>query len=329
MSRLPQIPASLRAPRASPSAPRAAPRILGLGLLLTALNACAPQERQVRADLKDRPIRVTTTVNMITDLVRQVGGDRVEVSGLMGPGVDPHLYKASAGDVRRLANADVTFYGGLHLEGKMTDVLEKLGRFHPSHAVTERIPERRLRDVGEGTHDPHVWFDVTLWKSAATVVRDRLADLDPTHANVYRANADRYLRELDDLDRWITRRVNDVPRERRVMITAHDAFGYFGDRYGVEVRGLQGLSTTAEAGTRDVRALADFIARRRIRAVFVESSVPRRTVEAVQAAVRSRGHDLDVGGELYSDSAGAEGTPEGTYVGMVRHNVNTLVEALK
>lgn len=314
-------------------------RALLLAVLTLGLAACGQREagpmsaaaQAARAaELARREVRVTTTANMITDLVRQVGGDRVRVTGLMGPGVDPHLYKASAGDVRRLTTADITFYGGLHLEGKMSDILEKLERFHPSHAVTEAIPKSRLHREGEGeNYDPHVWFDVTLWKSAATVVRDRLSEIDPAHANVYEANAARYLRELDDLDRWIKTRLAAVAPEQRVMITAHDAFGYFGARYGVEVRGLQGLSTTAEAGTRDVRGLADFIAERRIKAVFVESSVPRRTIEAVQAAVRARGHDLALGGELYSDAAGAEGTPEGTYVGMIRHNIDTIVEALK
>ena len=307
------------------------PRIAPLALLALTLGACADTPGRATPDFSNRRVRVTTTVNMVTDLVRQVGGERVEVTGLMGPGVDPHLYKASAGDVRRLTTADVTFYGGLHLEGKMAEILEKLERFHPSHAVFESIPESRLLhpDDMQGNPDPHVWLDVTLWKTAAQSVRDHLQDLDPTHANVYDRNTTRYLRELDELDTWIQARIATVPETQRVMITAHDAFGYFGRRYGIEVRGLQGLSTTAEAGTRDVRNLADFIAQRRIPAIFVESSVPRRAVEAVQAAVRARGRPLEIGGELFADAAGEEGTPEGTYVGMIRHNVNTIVRALK
>lgn len=306
--------------------------LAGVGLLLGACGAPQAPSQAVRAqELALRPVRVTTTVNMITDLVRQIGGERVQVTGLMGSGVDPHLYKASAGDVRKLANADVTFYGGLHLEGKMADILEKLDRFHPSYAVSDAMPREKLRRAAQfgGNYDPHVWFDVTLWKDAARAVQAGLSETDPQHARVYANNAAAYLRQLDELDAWIKAEIASVPSQRRVLVTAHDAFGYFGRRYGVEVRGLQGLSTTAEAGTSDVRGLTDFLVARGVKAIFVESSVPRRTVEAVQAAVRARGHDLAIGGELYSDSAGPAGTPEGTYVGMVRHNVRLIVEALR
>lgn len=297
---------------------------LALPLALASCTAATPPAE----DLADRRVRVTTTVNMLTDVVREVGGDRVTVTGLMEPGVDPHYYKASAGDVRTLANADVSFYVGLHLEGKMSEILERMDRYHPTFAVGEAIPKNRLHRVDGGV-DPHVWFDVSLWQYTVGAVRDGLTKIDPTSASYYANNATRYLAELTELDAWVKTELGRVPKARRVLISAHDAFGYFGKRYDVEVRGLQGISTVAEAGTRDVRGLADFIARRRIGAIFVESSVPKRNVEAVREAVLARGYDVRIGGELFTDSAGPAGTPEGTYVGMIRHNVELLVKALK
>ncbi|PYE53618.1 metal ABC transporter solute-binding protein, Zn/Mn family [Deinococcus yavapaiensis] len=295
-------------------------------LLLPLLTGCAATVAE--EDLSQRRMRVTTTVNMLTDVVRQVGGKRVTVTGLMEPGVDPHYYKASAGDVRTLAKADVTFYVGLHLEGKMSEILERMDRFHPTFAVGEAIPTNRLHRVASGV-DPHVWFDVSLWKYTVGAVRAGLTKMDPASASYYANNARRYLAELSRLDTWVESELGRIPKARRVLISAHDAFGYFGERYDVEVRGLQGISTVAEAGTHDVRGLAAFIAEREIGAIFVESSVPRRNVEAVRQAVLARGHDVEIGGELFTDSAGAEGTPEGTYVGMIRHNVELLVKALR
>jgi manganese/zinc/iron transport system substrate-binding protein len=269
---------------------------------------------------------------MITDIVREVGGERVAVSGLMGPGVDPHLYKPTAGDVRLLEDADLIFYNGLHLEGRMSELFEKMAAGGtPTVAVTRDIQPARLRRSEQypDQSDPHVWFDVRLWQEAVRTVAAELARLDPEGAATYQANAEAYLRELDELDAYVQERVESLPEASRVLVTAHDAFGYFGDRYGVQVRGLQGTSTAAEAGAADVQDLADFIAARRIRAIFVESSVPHRTIEAVRAAVQARGWDVALGGELFSDAMGDEGTPEGSYAGMVRHNVDTLVEALR
>jgi manganese/zinc/iron transport system substrate-binding protein len=285
-----------------------------------------------RTDLGSRKVHVVTTVGMITDIVQQVGGDRVEVDGLMGPGVDPHLFKASEGDTARMARADVIFYNGLHLEGKMGDVFERMGQRVRTVAVTSRLhPEQDLRPAPpgfEGTHDPHVWFDVTLWMKAAECVRDTLAEMDPSHADVYRSNAQRYLGELADLHAYVKAQAARVPAGRRVLITAHDAFYYFGHAYGFEVQGLQGVSTAAEAATADVQNLARFIAERRIPAIFIESSVPPKNIEAVRAAVQAKGFDVRVGGELFSDAMGSPSTPEGSYVGMVRHNIDTIVKAL-
>lgn len=276
------------------------------------------------------PIRVVTTIGMITDAVERVGGTRVSVEGLMGPGIDPHLYKASEGDLRRIERADVVFYGGLHLEAKMADVLERIGERRATQAVTAGIPESQLLTPAQfsGQHDPHVWFDVRLWMQAVEQVRDTLAELDPGSAGLYRANAERYLAELDQLDAYVRAQAARVPAQRRVIITAHDAFNYFGEAYGFEVRGLQGISTAAEAGAGDVQRLARFIAENEIPALFVESSVSSRTIEAVREAVRARGLDVVIGGSLFSDAMGDPGTPEGTYIGMVRHNVDTIVAGL-
>jgi manganese/zinc/iron transport system substrate-binding protein len=291
---------------------------------------CGPIPDSTLPDLSDREtIRVVTTVGMIADAVEHVGGERVEVEGLMGPGIDPHLYKASEGDVRRLERADVIFYGGLHLEAKMADVLERIGERRLTRAVTDGIPRSRLIPAGGGQYDPHVWFDVELWKGAVREVRDTLAAADPAHAAGYRRRAAAYLEELDTLDEEVRRQSRSVPPRVRVIVTAHDAFGYFGRAYGFEVVGLQGISTASEAGAKDVQRLADLIASRRIPAIFVESSVSPRTIEAVKEAVRARGFEVEIGGSLFSDAMGSAGTPEGTYVGMVRHNADTITRALR
>ncbi|HEU0300835.1 MAG TPA: zinc ABC transporter substrate-binding protein [Longimicrobium sp.] len=305
---------------------------LGRGLtVLAVLGAmaaagCAPPD----PPQEEGRLGVVTTIGMIRDVVENVGGEHVRVVGLMGPGVDPHLYKASEGDVRRLFRADVIFYGGLHLEARMGEVLEEMGGRTRVRAVSEVIPvERRLAPPEfKGAYDPHVWFDVGLWAMTVDVVARTLAEADPAHAADFQANADRYRAELAELDRYVRAQAQRVPAERRVLITAHDAFNYFGRAYGFQVRGLQGISTASEAGTADVQALAAFIATRRIPAVFVESSIPRRTIEAVQEAVRARGYDVRIGGSLFSDAMGNPGTPEGTYIGMVRHNIDTIVGAL-
>jgi manganese/zinc/iron transport system substrate-binding protein len=248
----------------------------------------------------------------------------------MGPGVDPHLYRASEGDVTRMAEADIIFYNGLHLEAKMADILEQMNGRIRTAAVTDGIDRATLLAPPEfqGNYDPHVWFDVTFWMQATEEVRDALVELDPDSAAFYQDNAAAYLSELSDLHDYVLEQATRVPADKRVLITAHDAFNYFGRAYGFEVRGLQGISTAAEAGTADVQQLAAFIVERQIPAVFVESSVPPRYIEAVQATVKAQGFDVSIGGELFSDAMGSQGTPEGTYTGMVRHNIDTIVGAL-
>jgi manganese/zinc/iron transport system substrate-binding protein len=278
----------------------------------------------------DGRLRVVATVGMITDIVERVGGERVSVTGLMGPGVDPHLYKASAGDVRTLASADLIFYNGLHLEAAMAEVLREMDGRIRTRALTDAIPRGRLLTPPEweGQFDPHVWSDVSLWSLAVDAVAETLSEVDPEGSEAYRANAEDLREELEELDAWVQAQVARIPDSLRVLVTAHDAFNYFGTAYGFRVEGLQGLSTVTEAGTGDVQRLADLIARQGIPAVFVESSIPRRNIEAVRAAVRARGASVEIGGTLFSDAMGDPGTPEGTYPGMIRHNVRTIVEAL-
>jgi len=281
-------------------------------------------------DLSDRKIRVVATIGMIAEIVKQVGGERVEVEGLMGPGVDPHLYKASEGDVIRMAAADVVVYNGLHLEGKMSEVFERMGNRIRTVAVTDGIDREKLLRPPEfqGAYDPHVWFDVTLWMDAVKTLERALTGMDPAHGDVYRANGTRYLERLEALDRYVRREALIVSPRKRVLITAHDAFNYFGRAYGFRVRGLQGISTVAEAGAADIQALARLIVENEIPAVFVESSVPPRYIEALQEAVEARGFRVKIGGSLFSDAMGDPGTPEGTYNGMVRHNIDIIVSAL-
>ncbi len=305
--------------------------LVSLLLLAQALVSCAPVGRTADpTEVASRPVRVVATTSIIADAVGQVGGERVEVTALMGPGVDPHLYKAREGDVLRLARADVVFYHGLHLEAKMAEILAGMNRWVPTYAVGSVVdPSDLLYPEGSvGNPDPHIWFDVRLWMRVVSYVADTLAKHDPAHAGFYWSRAEAYLQELAGLDSYIREQVGRIPPEQRVLVTAHDAFGYFARAYGFEVRGLQGISTVAEASIADVQELADFIVRRRLRAIFIESSVPVRNIEAVQEAVRARGWDVKIGGELYSDSLGEPGSGAGTYVGMVRHNIRTIVEAL-
>lgn len=308
-------------------------RLLSIALIAVLLVgvACNATPAAGGADFSNRKIRAVTTIGQITDLVQNIGGDRVEVTALMGPGVDPHLYKASESDVAKLNSADIVFYNGLNLEGKMADLFVKMARTRPTVAVTEDIPKERLREPPEfaGHFDPHVWFDVTLWKLCADRVERALSEMDPANSATYKENADRYRAQLDELHEWVKAEIATVPEEQRVLVTAHDAFGYFGDQYGMKVVGLQGISTESEAGVGDVQSLADLIASRNVKALFVESSVPHRNIEAVQAAVQAKGKEVAIGGELFSDALGQPGTPEGTYIGMFRHNVQTIVTALK
>ncbi|MBL7999177.1 MAG: zinc ABC transporter substrate-binding protein [Candidatus Kapabacteria bacterium] len=274
-------------------------------------------------------LKIVVTTGMIEDVVKNIVGKDADVTALMGSGVDPHLYKASANDLERLGTADIIFYNGLHLEGKMAEILEKLARRKQVVAVAGALPEQSLRTVGGTQHDPHIWFNVSYWSRIAQYIGDTLAARDTAHAASYKRNAADYCARLDSLHLWVVGQMESIPQQRRVLITAHDAFGYFGDAYNIEVVGLQGISTVAEFGVSDVTRLAELIYSRSIKAVFIESSVPKRSIEAVVEGVRSRGGNVNIGGQLYSDAMGARSTPEGTYIGMVRANVTTIVSALR
>lgn len=298
-------------------------------VLVIVLTACSGAAETGGSEGK---VQVTATTGMIADVAREVGGAYVDVTGLMGPGVDPHLYKASQGDIRKLEQAKVIFYNGLHLEGKMTDILEKMSKSKIVTAVSENIPVEELRsgkDTGGTEYDPHVWFDVSHWMHATEAVRDTLVEADQEHAEEYKAQAEQYLTKLEALDSEVREKIQEIPEASRVLVTAHDAFGYFGQAYDMKVMGLQGISTAAEYGARDVSELRDYLVDNNIKAVFVESSVPAKAMEAIIAGAAEKGHTVSIGGELFSDAMGAEGTEEGTYIGMIRHNTQTIVEALK
>ena len=301
---------------------------LGAALAAMSLGALIASQAQAAAA---EPLKVVVTTGMIGDIVRNVAGDRAKVTQLMGAGVDPHLYKATRSDVAAMLNADLTFYNGLLLEGKMTDAFVRVATSgRPVFAVTELIDESYLLepDGAEGHYDPHVWMDPRAWTKAVEVVGDKLAERDPSAAAAYRDNAKRYLDEIARLDAYAEQVLTSVPAERRVLVTAHDAFNYFGRRYAFEVLGIQGISTESEAGLKKIEELVDTIVTRRIPAVFVESTIPDRSVRALVAGAGARGHEVTIGGELFSDAMGAPGTYEGTYIGMIDHNVTTIARAL-
>ena len=274
---------------------------------------------------------IVTTCGMVTDIVRTVAGDKAVVTGLMGEGVDPHLYKPTRDDVAKLLKADVVFYSGLMLEGRMTDTFLKVARRGtPVFAVTELLDEKFLLEPEEfkGHTDPHVWMDVSGWIAAVRVVAKSLSEIDAANAATYRDNGDRSVAELQRLDAYAKKVMASIPKNRRVLITAHDAFNYFGRAYGIDVRGIQGISTESEAGVADINKLVDFLVERKIPAIFVESSVSDKNIKALVEGCHSRGHAVRIGGQLFSDAMGKPGTYEGSYVGMIDHNVTTIARAL-
>ncbi|MCL2153014.1 MAG: zinc ABC transporter substrate-binding protein [Oscillospiraceae bacterium] len=301
--------------------------MLAFGLLVSAQSGCT-NSTQASSDGK---LNIVATTTMLYDLALTVGGDQVNVTALMGPGIDPHLYQASAGDVTKMQNADIVLYNGLHLEGKMGDVFASLSASGRAIICAEDGLDNSTLLSDENNpdiHDPHIWFDVSIWKNVARHVAARLIEINPDNGDAYATNLDGYLAELDYLEQYIKHRVEEVAENQRVLITAHDAFRYFGRAYGFEVMGLQGISTDAEAGTADVSNLASFIADSQISAIFVESSVPPRNIEALQAAVKARGFDVEIGGELYSDSIGDKASGHNTYILTFKANIDTIVDAL-
>lgn len=303
--------------------------VAALAALVLLLAACTGEEAQTDQP-RSYPISVVATTGMIADIAAHVGGDRTNVHPLMGSDIDPHLYRPTRSDVARMQRADIIFYNGLMLEGRMGDTLVQMARTRPVFAVSEAVDESLLLedDEYEEAFDPHLWMDVSLWMRAVDVVVNALSEFDPDGAAEYRANADAYLAQLEELDAYVHEIMASIPENRRILITAHDAFGYFGDAYGVEVLGVQGISTESEAGLEDVNRLVNYIVENDVRAVFAETTVPDRAMMAIIEGAAARGHRVELGGELYSDAMGAPGSYEGTYIGMIDHNATTVVRAL-
>ena len=276
-------------------------------------------------------LKVVVTTSMLTDLVKNIGGDLIDLQGLMGAGVDPHLYKASEGDVSKLFNADVIFYNGLHLEGKLVAVFEKMDTQKTTVALGEFLAKEGLigSDYFASNYDPHVWFNIQYFKEFSDKVTSVLSEKDPKNAASFTANNLAFQQELDLLHTAVVNTIATLAPEKRILVTAHDAFNYFGKAYGFKVVGLQGLSTATEAGVQDVQKLSEYIIANKVKAIFIESSVPRRTIEALQEAVLSKGHQVSIGGSLYSDALGDADSVEGTYVGMFLYNIKTIVNALQ
>lgn len=303
---------------------------LFLILITMLLTACKVESNETVKS--EGPLNVVTTTTHIRDLVENVGGDLVEVEGLMGPGVDPHDYQPSASDIESLYQSDATVYNGLHLEEMFSSVFEELNRVNkPALELAGGLDQADilLADEDDLEYDPHIWFSVENWKQAADYTAEFLSTLDPDNKAVYLENATRYKNELNELDEYVSSRVNELPEDSRYLITAHDAFQYFASDFNFDVVGIQGLNTQTEAGTRDISQLAEFIAKNEINAVFIESSVSSRNMEALIEAVNSRGHSIELGGELYSDALGSAAEDAETYIDMYKSNIDTIVDGLK
>ena len=295
------------------------------------LFACKNDSKNSEAAKESEPLSVVTTTTMITDMVKVIGGDKIKVEGLMGSGVDPHLYKASEGDVTKLTNADIIIYNGLHLEGKLQDIFKKMQQNKKVVQLSESIYPSQLiaSENFASSFDPHIWFNVDYWIACVRYAATELSKMDKENEAYFSARATAYIEGLKKLKEDNNKLVAELPEEKRILVTAHDAFNYFGQAYSFEVVGLQGLSTATEAGVKDVQNLATLIIDKKVKAIFVETSVPKRTIEALKEAVKAKGGEVAIGGELFSDALGTPETPEGTYVGMYNHNMSTIVNALK
>ena len=303
--------------------------IATLATLCLLLGSCRKAEQAKITAPSQYPIPVTVTTGMIADVVRIIGGEQVEVTGLIGEGIDPHLYQPTRSDSVALGQADLVFYNGLKLEGKMEDILEKISQKKHVVPVTREITKDLDYLLADGDHhDPHVWMDVQSWSKAASAISKTLSDFDPKNAESYQANLSSYQASLTELDNYARKSLATIPQAQRVLVTAHDAFGYLGKAYDLEVKGIQGISTESEAGVKDIEELITFLVSRDIPAIFVESSVADDNVKALLEGAKARNHQVKIGGELFSDAMGPAKTYEGTYIGMIDHNVTTITRAL-
>ncbi|QXW65467.1 zinc ABC transporter substrate-binding protein [Streptobacillus moniliformis] len=298
-----------------------------LALMLTVFAfSCGSKMGDAKSD--EGKIKVTTTLNYYVNLLEEIGKDKVKVTGLMGEGEDPHLYVATAGDIEKLEKADLVVYGGLHLEGKMVEIFENL----KDKAVLDlgaQLDPSKLVEEEKGVYDPHVWFNTEFWAVQATAVANKLSELDPANKEFYMNNLEAYLKELDMATKYVQDKINEIPENARVLITAHDAFGYFASQFGLEVKAIQGVSTDSEIGTKEINELADFIVANKIKAIFVESSVNHKSIESLQEAVQAKGFEVKIGGELYSDSMGDAKNNTETYIKTLKFNADTIANALK
>lgn len=303
--------------------------ILLVGLFLS-LFSCTTESKT--SGTEDAKLKVVTTTTMITDLAHEIGGDYIKIDGLMGAGVDPHLFKATEGDVIKLSDADIIFYNGLHLEGKLVDVFEKMNHNKDKTVALAACLDKSTL-IGSANfasnYDPHIWFDVHYWMKMSTYFTQKLSEKDPKNKAKFEENLVIYLEKLKALDNNINNQLKTIDKSKRILVTAHDAFNYFGKLYSFQVVGLQGLSTATEAGVKDLQKLSDFIIKNDVKSIFIESSVPRKTIEALQASVQSKGHEVSIGGTLYSDALGDAGAIEGTYLGMYEYNIKTIINSLK
>ena len=302
---------------------------VGVLVVVVLMISCSGKEESDA----NKSLKIVTigTTGMVADAIKNITGDKAIVNALMGSGVDPHLYKVTQGDLEKLQEADIIFYNGLHLEGKMADVLHKLSKKKKVVAFSDGISKSKLRVLDDAGNipDPHIWFSVSVWKDAVAFASKELQNTDTINKQLYSKNTERYISELDSLDHWVKAQVATIPESSRLLITAHDAFGYFGQYYAMEVKGLQGISTVSDYGLNDVRELVNLISSRKIKAIFIETSVSDKSIKAVIEGCRSKGHEVTIGGTLYSDAMGQPGTAEGTYIGMFKANVTTIVNALK
>ncbi|MEO3944126.1 zinc ABC transporter substrate-binding protein [Gorillibacterium sp. CAU 1737] len=299
--------------------------LLATGLLLA---ACGEQEQATGTAPEGSKLRIVTTIAQIAEPLSVIGGDQVQVESLMGAGVDPHLYNATQGDIRKLEESDMIFYSGLHLEANLIRAFEEIGKTKPTLGIGETVPVDQLLKDEEGNVDPHIWFDIDLWKQGLSAATEKLKELSKEHADYFEANKVKYFAQLDALKKKSIDKIGEIPQDKRVLITAHDAFRYFGRMLNLKVIGLQGLSTEDEVGLTDIEDTVKLLMEHKVPAVFVESSINPASIQAVIEGAKKQGLDVKQGGELFSDAMGAAGTSEGTYQGMYSHNVETIYHAL-
>ena len=303
-------------------------KLLVLFVMFVVAISCGSKAGTDATSTEGKKIKVTTTLNYYVDLLNQIGGDKVEITGLMKEGEDPHLYVATAGDVEKLNSADLVVYGGLHLEGKMVDIFDKLQGREVLN-LGDVLDKSQLTKVDDELYDPHVWFNTQFWALQAKAVADKLSSMDAANKDYYQANLEKYMKDLDEATKYIQDRINEIPEGSRYLVTAHDAFGYFSKQFGLKVESIQGVSTDSEVSAKRIEELAQFIADNKIKAIFTESSVSPASIHALEEAVKAKGWEIKIGDELYSDSMGDKEHDTDTYIKTIKANADKIANALK